>query len=190
MYGSLNILIPLDRVGVLLGPNGKVKRKIEKTLMVDLKVDSESGNVEVISTSETQDPSALISAREITRAIGRGFSPEKALVLLNEDKILEIIDLREIFGKSENDIKRVKGRIIGRDGKIRRMLEEYTNSNVSIYGHTISIIGDYETAFLSREAIQMLIKGKQHLSVHKFLMRRKREMKKRDTIELWEKTTK
>lgn len=187
MSNSLSILIPLDRVGVLLGHNGKVKKRIEKALKVNLKVESESGNIEIISTKETKDPSALISAREISRAIGRGFSPDKALTLLDEDKVLDIIDLREIFGKNENDIKRVKGRVIGRDGKIRRMLEEFTTTDVSVYGYTISIIGNYDTVFLSREAVNMLINGKQHSSVYKFLMRKRREMKKRETIELWEK---
>ena len=76
-------------------------------------------------------------------AIGRGFSPEKALALREEDVILDVIDLRDIFGKSESDISRIKGRVIGQQGKTRNMLEELTKTNVSIHGHTISVIGDF-----------------------------------------------
>ena len=111
----------------------------------------------------------------------------KCLALTNEENILDIIDLRETFGKNESEIKRVKGRIIGRDGKIRRMLEEFTDANISVYGHTISIIGDYDAIFIAREAIRMLLNGKQHSTVYRFLMRKKRERKKIEKTELWEK---
>ncbi len=187
MESVLSAIIPRERIGVLLGHNGEVKKKIEKSQKVRLKVDSENGTVEITSTLNNNDPTRLICARDITMAIGRGFSPEKAFALRNEETVLEILDLRETFSRNENDIRRIKGRVIGREGKIRRMLEEFTNANISIYGHTISIIGDYEAFFLAREAILMLIEGKQHSTVYKFLMRKKREMKKREKTELWHK---
>jgi ribosomal RNA assembly protein len=184
MENVLRIVIPRVRIGVLLGHNGEIKKKIETILEVKLRVDSEGGNVEIFSDS---DPTKLIRAREIAKAIGRGFSPDRAFALMNEEKLLEVIDLRETFGRNNGDIKRVKGRIIGRDGKTRRLLEEFTETNISIYGHTISTIGDYESIFFAREAIRMLLSGKQHSTVYKFLMRKRRERKKIQKTELWEK---
>ncbi|MBS7608707.1 RNA-processing protein, partial [Candidatus Bathyarchaeota archaeon] len=100
--------------------------------------------------------------------------------------VLDIIDLRAIFGRSESDIKRVKGRIIGMDGKTRRIIEELTDTSITVYGHTIGIIGKIENAQVAREAIQMLIQGSQHATVYKFLHRKRRELKK-SMLELWEK---
>ena len=99
--------------------------------------------------------------------------------------MLTIIDLREIFGRSKSDIRRVKGRIIGKEGKTRRIIEECTETSISVYGHTVSIIGDVEQSEIAREAISMLVKGSQHATVYRFLQRKRHELKRRK-LELWE----
>jgi len=183
---QLFVRIPRERIGVLIGPNGETKREIEENLNVRLEVDSGSGDVTINLNEESNDPFQLFRARDIVLAIGRGFSPQRAFRLLrNEDDMLTIIDLREIFGRSKSDIKRVKGRIIGKDGKTRRIIEESTETYISVYGHTVSIIGGVEESRIAREAIDMLIRGSQHAAVYKFLQRKRHELKKRK-LELWE----
>jgi len=186
LQNKLNVTIPQERVGVLVGEEGKVKRSIEKTFKVTLYIDSESGIVEIASSPQAGDAASLLKARDVVTAIGRGFSPHRAFTLRDEDIILDVIDLREIFGKSESDIVRIKGRIIGREGKTRNMLEELAKTNISIYGYTISITGDYESVSTAREAVMMLIEGKQHSTVYKFLRQRRRKEKIRKITELWE----
>ena len=187
MSASTFIRIPRERIGVLIGPNGSVKEQIEKTLGVKLQIDSSTGDVSIELNPENNDPSKLFRAKDVVTAIGRGFSPEKAFRLLeDENTILEIIDLRQIFGKSESDMRRVRGRIIGRDGKTRRIIEELTETYISVYGHTVGIIGDFEKAQIAREAIDMLIKGAMHGTVYRYLHRKRREIKKQ-MLELWEK---
>jgi len=183
---QLFVKIPKERIGVLIGPNGKVKREIEENLDVTLEIDSETGDVTINMNENAKDPSYLFKARDIVLAIGRGFSPQRAFHLLqDEDAMLTIIDLRDIFGKSKSDIRRVKGRIIGKEGKTRRIIEECTDSYVSVYGHTVSIIGGVEQSEIAREAINMLIKGNQHATVYRFLQRKRGELKRRE-LELWE----
>jgi len=99
-----------------------------------------------------------------------------------------VIDLREIFGRSQSDIKRIKGRIIGKEGKTRRIIEEMTEAFVSVYGHSIAIIGSIEQAETAREAISLLVKGSLHATVYRYLQRKRRELKKR-RLELWEGST-
>lgn len=181
-----SILIPKARIGILIGRNGEVKTEIEKTLNVELNIDSESGLV-VVKPKESTDPLSILKARDVITAIGRGFSPEKAFKLFNEDVSLEIIDLRDVVGKNENAILRLKGRVIGKDGKTRRIIEENTGAYVTVYGHTIGIIGSYDSLSVAREAIELLLKGKQHSTVYKFLEAKRREIKKKEYIELWEK---
>ncbi len=179
--------IPRERIGVLIGPNGAIKKYIEKTLLVKLEIESETGGVKINLTENVEDPSLLFKAKDVVNAIGRGFSPELAFRLIrNEEAFLDIIDLRTIFGRSESDIRRVKGRIIGMGGKTRRIIEELTETNVCVYGHTVGLIGDIEQVQASREAIQMLIRGSLHSTVYRFLSRKRRELKKRK-LELWEK---
>lgn len=181
------VRLPKERVGALIGQGGETKRAIEKILSVKLQIESETGGVTITLTESVEDPSALLKAKDVVTAIGRGFSPEHAFRLIrDEDAFLDIIDLRTIFGKSESDMKRVKGRIIGMDGKTRRIIEELTDTHIAVYGHTIGIIGNIEHAQVAREAIQMLIQGSQHATVYKFLHRKRRELKK-SMLELWEK---
>jgi ribosomal RNA assembly protein len=179
--------IPTERVGVLIGPNGVTKKNIEDKLLVELQIDSKEGGVTITLTEKATDPSLLFKAKDVVTALGRGFSPEHAFRLIrDEEAILDVIDLRTAFGRSETDIKRVKGRIIGMNGKTRKIIEELTDANVAVYGHTVSIIGTIEQADAAREAIQMLVRGSMHATVYRFLHRKRGELKKK-MLELWEK---
>lgn len=171
----------------MIGPEGKTKKSIEEALSIELQVDSESGGITITLSEKAEDPSMLFRAKDVITAIGRGFSPEHTFRLIrDEDAILDVIDLRLVFGRSESDIKRVKGRIIGMNGKTRRIIEELTDTNVAVYGHTVGIIGNVEEAQIAREAIQMLIEGSLHSTVYRILHRKRRELKKK-RLELWEK---
>jgi ribosomal RNA assembly protein len=181
------IKIPKERVGVVIGPEGRTKKSIEDKLSVELQIDSEAGDVNIIMKEGATDPSMLFSAKDVVTALGRGFSPEHAFRLIRDDQtVLDILDLRVVFGKSEADIKRVKGRIIGMNGKTRGIIEELTDANVAVYGHTVAIIGTMDQLVVAREAIEMLIKGSMHGTVYRFLHRKRRELKKKK-LELWEK---
>lgn len=184
---STFVKVPMERIGVLVGPNGKTKEILEKRLQVELQIDSGSGDVAIMLAPNAEDPSKLFRAKEVVLAIGRGFSPEKAFRLIeDEDSVFQIIDLREIFGRSESDIRRLKGRIIGKEGKTRKIIEELTEASLSIYGHTVGIIGSAEQVEIAKEAIEMLIEGRQHATVYKFLHAKRRELKKKK-MEIWEK---
>lgn len=181
------VRIPKERVGVVIGPDGTTKKNIEEKLSVELEIDSDAGDVHISVSENATDPSTLFRAKDVVTALGRGFSPEHAFRLVrDEDVLMELIDLRAAFGKSEADLKRVKGRIIGLNGKTRRIIEELTDANVAVYGHTVGIIGTLEQVQVAREAIEMLVRGSMHSTVYRFLHRKRRELKK-NMLEIWEK---
>ena len=184
---NMFVRIPKERVGVLVGPDGKVKQNIEEKLNVELEIESESGGVTIFLSGKVNDPSLLFKAKDVVTAIGRGFSPDHAFRLIrNEDHIFDFIDLRAVFGRSESDIQRVKGRVIGANGKTRMLIEELTDANVVVYGHTIGFIGTFEQVDVARNAVQMLIKGSQHHTVYRYLQKKRSEFKKQ-MLQLWEK---
>lgn len=183
---STFVKIPQERIGALIGPEGQIKAAIEKKLSVELQVESETGGVKITLLPTASDPTVLFRAKETVIAIGRGFSPDRAFRLLHDDEaLLEIIDLREIIGRSQSDIKRLKGRVIGKNGKTRRLIEELTEASLSVYGHTISIIGNTDQMEAAKEAVRMLIRGSQHSTVYRFLHRKRRALKKKK-MEIWE----
>jgi ribosomal RNA assembly protein len=183
---SAFVKVPRERIGALVGPDGRVKVNIEKKLSIRLRIDSQTGDIQITLMPTAQDPTVLFRAKEIVTAIGRGFSPEHAFRLLEDDEtMLEVIDLRETVGRSQSDMKRLKGRVIGKEGKTRRIIEELTEANISVYGHTISIIGEIDQVEIAKEAVRMLIRGSLHGTVYRFLHRKRRELKKKK-MELWE----
>jgi len=170
-----HIKVPQDRVGAIIGVEGNVKKVIEEKTGAKLDVDSESGGVVVESED---DPLKAMKASDVIKAIARGFSPEKALKLLDdEDLSLDVIDLSKI-SDTPADLKRIKGRIIGKNGKMREVMEQMSGARVSVYGKTISMIGDADQLATTREAINMLLDGAPHGAVYSFLEKRRRELKR------------
>ncbi len=138
------IRIPNDRIGSLIGKAGNVKSSIEKSCYVSIDVDGDTGEVFIKSTGDVEKMQPF-KAIEIVTAIGRGFSPENAMTLLDGENTLHVIDLREFVGKSNANVERIKGRIIGEGGRARKNMENLTNTHISVYGRTVSIIGDSVT---------------------------------------------
>jgi ribosomal RNA assembly protein len=177
------VKVPLDRVAAVIGKKGETKKHLEETCHVSLEVDSQSGDIVVRSTSiEEGDP---FKAMNVVEAVGRGFSPQRALRLMDPETSLEVLDLREFAGKSDNSLERIRGRIIGLNGKSRRVIEELTKCYVSVYGRTVAIIGDVTESKLAKEAIVMLASGSRHRSVYNMLQRA-RTKRKMDRALLWE----
>jgi ribosomal RNA assembly protein len=176
--------IPNDRIAVLIGKSGNVKSKIEQLCYVTLDIDGETGEV-FIKTVGNVDRIQPFKAMEIVTAIGRGFSPEHAMSLLKGENALHVIDLRDFAGKSNTNIERIKGRIIGEGGKARKNLENLTGTFISVYGKTVSIIGDTSKLRLVVDAISSISSGSMHGAVYTKLEAANRK-NKQEKMKLWE----
>ena len=168
---SYELKVPQERVAVLIGTEGNTKKLIENLTKSKLDI-SKEGDVVILG----EDALLLYTAREMVRAIGRGFNPKIAEQLIKPDYALEIIDLNVVAGKNKNMMERLKGRVIGTKGKSREEIERLTETNISVYGKTIGIIGEIGQATLAREAVAMLVSGSMHKTVYQFLERKKKEI--------------
>ena len=81
--------------------------------------------------------------------------------------------LRTIRSNSTGSV----GRIIGKDGRAREQIENMTDVDLSVFGHTVSLIGYPEQMKIARAAIDMLIEGVPHENVFAFLDKKKKEAK-------------
>ncbi|MCX6817368.1 MAG: KH domain-containing protein [Candidatus Aenigmarchaeota archaeon] len=152
------VKIPDLRKGVLIGPEGSVKKGIEKRTRTIITVND---CVEI--NGEALD---VMKAKEIVKAIGRGFAPDKALKLMSDDYRLVIISLGH---ETERLMKRTLSRVIGSDGKAKKTIELLTTTDICVYGKTISIIGKWDNVDRANEALELLIEGKPHAYVYKRL---------------------
>lgn len=172
-----HVTIPEDRIGVLIGEGGETMREIESRAEVRLDIDSETGSVKVETVG---DPILGLKGPDIVKAIGRGFAPDEAFRLLEDDmQMLELIDIAAAT-RNKKDLKRKKGRLIGEGGRTRELMEELSGADVVIYGSTLGAIGKPEQVDTVRSAVEMLLDGAPHGAVYSFLERRHNEMKSND----------
>ncbi|HEX9906940.1 MAG TPA: KH domain-containing protein [Thermoplasmata archaeon] len=170
------VRIPTERVGVLIGKGGSTKQKIEKITGVRISVDSEEGDVEIDMT-HAKDPGTALSVSNVVIAIGRGFSPEKAIRLLNDEYLLEMMDIRDYVGKKQSHVIRMRSRVIGTRGRTRSIFEEITGASISVYGNTIAIIGMELQVEIARRGMDMLLSGSEHATVYHFLENSRAQLK-------------
>ena len=168
--------IPTERVGVLIGKNGEIKERIEKLTGVRISIDSEEGDIQ-IDYSHAKDPAMALAVNNVVTAIGRGFSPVKALKLLRDDYFFELLDIRDYVGKKHEHVIRMRARVIGTRGKTRAIIEELTGAHVSIYSNTVAIIGDSLQIDVARRALDMLLSGSEHAAVYHFMEKRRARLK-------------
>ncbi|HLC93294.1 MAG TPA: KH domain-containing protein [archaeon] len=169
MEDSEILLVPHDRLGAIIGKSGSTRKEIESRTGTKITIDSAEGEVEITRKS---DPLGYFKALRIVKAIARGFSPEHAYRLLNEECIFELIELQEELGKNQSRMKAKKGRVIGAHGAAREEIEEDTGANISVYGKTIGIIGSEEEVAKAKRAIEMLLGGAAHSMVFSSLRRK------------------
>lgn len=168
---SYELKIPEERVAVLIGKDGETKKEIEDLTKSNLEI-SKEGDVEITG----KDSLLLFTAKEIVHAVARGFNPKIALLLMKSDYALELIDMKDVAGKSKNTLQRLKGRVIGKGGRAREEIERLTDTYISVYGKTIGIIGETSNVSLAHQAVSMLLSGSMHKTVFNFLEKKKKEM--------------
>ena len=166
--------IPAGRIAVLIGPGGKTKKKIENATITKITLGSESGEISIIGKEADRQQ----RAESIVKAIGRGFSPDKAMLLSRADCVISVIKLKEMLGKSEKAIKQKKARVIGRSGQTRNRIERETGCKVSVYGNTISIIGQFGEIGHAESVIKSILEGANISTAFEMLRERLMEEKR------------
>jgi ribosomal RNA assembly protein len=171
----LYVRIPQERIGVLIGPAGETKRRLEAETGVKIIIDSESGEV-TVDESTAKDVFLAVKVRDIVVAIGRGFSEERAWRLLDEDTYFVVLDIKD-YARTPARIAQVRARLIGTRGKTRRIIEDLTGAEISVFGHTVSIVANDLQLPIAQEAVEMLLRGSEHATVYRFLERKRGQLK-------------
>ena len=166
MEFSYDIKIPKERLSVLIGVKGSTKKDLEDISQTKIDVDSKEGEIKITGS----DSLKLYTLKDVIIAIGRGFNPDIAKILFKQDYILQIINILD-FIPNRNHLERIKGRVIGANGRSRSIIEKLTNTHISVYGKTVSIIGRTDDMPDAKKGVENLLSGSPHSNVYKFLER-------------------
>lgn len=164
-----SIRVPQDRVGAIIGPKGSTKRQIQKISGIKIDIDTEEGEVIIHDEVELADPLMALKIMDVIKAIGRGFAPDRAFRLFEDDEYFEVIDLKEFVGGRNNQLTRIRGRLIGQNGKTRRIIEDLTGVEMTIYGNTVALIGSSVSMPVAKHAIELILNGSEHATVYRYL---------------------
>jgi len=181
MQGLLPVPVESKRIRLIK----ENKDIFEKSFGIQISIDEQNFIVYLKAVKETI-PYKFMKAKEAIEALSLGFAIEDILMLSDDNIFFERIDLTEIY-RDRRDLKRIKARIIGSEGKIKLLIEETTGAKIAIGEKEVGIIGDYEQVKTAREAVEMIIAGKSHRTLNNFLRSESRKLKRR-RLELWEKT--
>jgi ribosomal RNA assembly protein len=91
--------------------------------------------------------------------------------LLDDDEYLEVIELGDFIGKKSDQLSRVRSRLIGTNGKTRKIIEDLTGAYMSIYGSTVSLVGNSVQLPIAKTAVEMILRGSEHATVYRYLER-------------------
>lgn len=166
-----SIRIPKERIAVLIGKKGEVRRMFEKKSGLKLRIDSKEGEVILFG-----DSISVFEFKEVINAIARGFAPENAFKLFELRYSFELVDIKD-FGKTKNRVRVLRGRVVGTEGKARRNLECLTNCNIIVFGNTVGIIGREEDVLLAKEAVERILEGALHGRVYGWLEKRRKALR-------------
>lgn len=132
---------------------------------VNVEIDEQSGTVEITGRNALEERLAA----DVFRAVRYGFDIEEAVALLDEDRLrLDTVDITR-FTRNDGDCRRLKGRVIGKDGRTRELLEELTGATVVVHDKQVSAIGEHRALEAVRRAVAMLLNGCPHSAVYEFL---------------------
>ena len=179
--------IPQDRIAVLIGKGGETRRMLEEACGATLEIDSKSGEVMADWGEGSVDPIVRMKVPDVIVAIGRGLAPKRAIQLIQDEVSLKMYDIREWVGKQPNQTRRMRSRLIGRNGRIRSLIEEISRCELAIYGSTVLVIGDEDGLALAAPAIEGILRGSEHSTIlHGLEQDRKRQRLRSRRLESYE----
>lgn len=164
-----SIRIPADRVGTLIGKKGEIKKTLQDISGIKIDINTEEGEIVLHDDVELKDPLKALQLMDVVKAVGRGFNPDKAMRLFEDDEYLEVVDLKEFIGERSGQMHRVRGRLIGKDGKTRRIIEDLTGVDMVIYGNTVGLIGNSISLPVAKHAVELILQGSEHATVYHYL---------------------
>jgi ribosomal RNA assembly protein len=142
------------------------KNKLEKALGV--KITNIGKNLFVDGEAEKE-----YIALEVMKSIELGFSVHKALLLTEEENILQVINIKDVTRKK--NLKEIKARIIGTNGRTLKVINQLTDCEISVSDCKIGLIGDAEYIEEAVTAVKSLILGSKQGNVYARLEREKKK---------------
>lgn len=144
----------------------KNRRTLEKKLNVNITIKGKDIEIEGNSIDE-------YVAEKVIKALDFDFPLKIALLIKEEDFEFEILNIKNFTKR--HDLKAVKARIIGQEGKTLQTLNNLTDCFFEVKNNEVGIIGDAEYLKKVQQSVISLIRGSKQANVYNFLEKHRPE---------------
>ncbi len=137
----------------------KLRKKLEKEL--DIEITNRGKEIFIHGKPEKE-----YIAEKIIDALDLGFSFKDAILIKEENILFEIINIKDYTNRK--DISRIRSRLIGKNGRTKKTLEQLSKSAIEIneIHNLIGVICPAEFMQNIQEAIISIIQGSKQSNVY------------------------
>jgi len=141
------------------------KNLLEKKLSVKINIEGRRLSIHGNEVDE-------FVASGVFDAIEMGFDIETALLISEQDYILEKIEIKNLTKR--HNLAEVRARIIGTDGRTKALIEELSDCHIVLHDNKVGIIGESETIRTCMHAIKSIIHGSKQANVYAYLEKQRK----------------
>ncbi len=133
---------------------------VTEQMKCDMRMNLKTRKIELRTTAETEDDSALQKCCDFVQAFVLGFNIQDSIALLRlDDLYVECFEVKDVKTLKGEHLSRCIGRLAGKSGKTRFTIENATRTRIVIADTHIRILGSFANIKVARDAICGLILG-------------------------------
>lgn len=106
-------------------------------------------------------------AEKVLESLDFGFPFSVAILIKEEDYDFETLNIKDYT--TRKNLEQVRGRLIGKGGKVLKTLSDLTNCYFELKDNNVGIVGDAEEIKNAIDAVVLIIQGSKHGNVYKHL---------------------
>jgi RNA-binding protein PNO1 len=161
-YQLRSIPIPPQRQGAIKRDWTRICMSIVEQCGLHIRMNLKTKAVDIRTCEATKDASLLERGALFIRAIILGFGVEDALVVIKMgDVFLDSFDIKDVKKLKNDHLDRAIGRIIGKDGKVKKAIETSSKTRIVVDDTDIHILGSVENIRVAKDSVCRLIQGSQ-----------------------------
>lgn len=160
------ISIPTNRIRHIKEEWLKIYTPIVELGKLQIRFNHENTSVELRTCNSTTDIGYLERSVTYIQAIIDGFKPEDAIAIMKFRNVFtESFQLQDVRRLRKAHLSRAVGRIIGRDGRIKESIENFSKCKFILHNEKISLLGCDDNIKIAKDAIGRLIQGAEPSSI-------------------------
>ncbi|ELA42916.1 uncharacterized protein VICG_00231 [Vittaforma corneae ATCC 50505] len=161
-----SIPVPESRVRVLKQEWMKIYTPIVQLGKLQIRFNPKTKHVEIRTCPSTADLCYLERSMTYIQAVLDGFKPEDAVAIMKfKDVFTESFHIQDIRKLKSSHLSRAIGRIIGRDGRIKESIENFSRCKFILRDERVSLLGCEENIKIAKDAIGRLVQGSEPASI-------------------------